>query len=244
MTGTTSSVWLLTVLFFGVGVWSLIEAVRPHPGDGAGRIGCLWHALMSAAMIAMLSPWGATIPTTLWTIVFGFGAARFAVLTMARRLTDTGGTTGWCHAVAFASMVVMAWAMDLMQHGSTSGADDGLARSAVVAASGGHHHSGAATADGAAVGLGSIQLWCLANAVILLCVGAFLIVGFVNDWRRSTMTPGMTGTSGDRSAWATSAALSTVVGLEVVAVPPRLLVRMLSHVTMVGGMALAFLQMT
>jgi hypothetical protein len=146
--------------------------------------------------------------------------------------------------VTFASMVAMAWAMEPMQQGSMGANDDGSARSANVAASGGHHHSGAATADGAVVGLGSMQLWCLANAVILLCVGAFLIVGFVNDWRRSTMAPGMAGTSAERTALATSAALSTVVGLEVVAMPPRVLVRMLAHVTMVGGMAIAFLQMS
>ena len=132
-------------------------------------------------------------------------------------------------------MVVMAWAMDLMQHGSTGANVDDPARPPVIAGSGGHHHSGAATTDGAAVGLGSIQLWCMVNAVILLCVGAVLIVGFVNDSRRSTTTPGMADTFGDRSAWATSAALSTVVGLEVVAVPSRVLVRMLAHLTMVGG---------
>jgi hypothetical protein len=63
-----------------------LSPARPHPG--ADRIGCLWHAAMGVAMIAMCWPPGAAIPAMIWTVAFTVASVRFAAL--ARRRSRPG----------------------------------------------------------------------------------------------------------------------------------------------------------
>ncbi len=197
--GTISPGHLLAALFVLVLGRSLVDAAfRCHGFHG--RVDCLWHAAMSAAMVVMVAAPGAPVPTTFWTLLFGAGTAWFAVA--AVRLLPAGpwgAAAGWHrvsgvgsagiaagHAVMCALMVGMAWAMELLGHAGAGGR--GPAGSGGPGPAGhGHsptHHDGAATVAGTADPQAWLQLGCLLGAAVLLWLGAGMLVGHLRNARR------------------------------------------------------------
>lgn len=234
MIPATSS-WLLTVLFLVIGGWSLIDAALTHSDGAVGRISCLWHALMCLGMIAMI--WGptTTISAVIWSVVFLVGAARFGRLAMGRRRSgrrDVAVTM--CHALLSVSMVVMVWTMQWMPDGLVGGA-----QGAVPGPDGaGSHRHATSTGLGGTATPGWFALWCLANVVLLVGVGAFLAVGRIEQARHVAGRPIAAAANGQpaspprppltaaRARWS-----------------PRLALATAADVGMAAGMALAFLQM-
>lgn len=232
MMGTATSPWLLTWLFLATGSWSLIDAVLAHPDGAIGRISCLWHALMSAAMVAMLWPWGAAVPPAVWTVLFVVGTARFAALALRRFADRADAAVPVCHAVMSAAMVAMVWTMPAMHEAAV-----GEMRPASAVGTG-HHHD-ALTSSGTTMP-GWLSLWCLANAVLLIGVAAFLVVGRVRQARSaagqaSPVTAAFTAPkasgpppapSGEPERWSGRSTLT-----------------MVADVAMALGMAVSFFQM-
>lgn len=237
--GFVSPGHLLGVLFVLVLGWSLVDAAFRRCSV-RGRVDCLWHAAMSAAMVVMVAAPGAPVPVTFWTLLFGAGTAWFAVA--AVRLLPAGpwGAGAWGagsgrvrvsgagsagvaagHAVMCALMVGMAWAMELMGHtgGGTGAAGPGVAGHGVAGLGGlgsdGHsaaHHGGALTVAGTADPQAWLQLACLVGAAVLLWLGAGMLVGHVRNARRRRGSAPATGS-------------------------------LLASLAMAAGMAVAFVQM-
>lgn len=222
---------LLVALFVLVLGWSLVDATGPHRGV-RGRVDCLWHAAMSAAMIVMVLVTDWAIPATFWTLLFGAGTAWFAVAAVrllragpwgagAGRVRVSGvGSAGVAagHAVMCALMVGMAWVMELMGHtGAGAGAHGpGPAGSGGLGSAGsGHsaaHHGEAMTIAGTADPQAWLQLACLVGAAVLLWLGAGMLVGHVRNARRGRASAPATGS-------------------------------LLASLAMAAGMAVAFVQM-
>lgn len=230
--GFVSPGHLLGVLFVLVLGWSLVDAAFRRCSV-RGRVDCLWHAAMSAAMVVMVAAPGAPVPVTFWTLLFGAGTAWFAVA--AVRLLPAGpwGAGAWGagagrvrvsgagsagvaagHAVMCALMVGMAWAMELLGHAGAGGR--GPAGSGGLGPAGhGHsptHHDGAATVAGTADPQAWLQLGCLLGAAVLLWLGAGMLVGHVRNARRRRGSAPATGS-------------------------------LLASLAMAAGMAVAFVQM-
>jgi Domain of unknown function (DUF5134) len=78
--------WILTIVFGLSGAWALFGCARPSAdstvADLADRISCAAHALMGAAMIAMVWGWQTKAPGRLQVVVFGAAAIWFLALTV------------------------------------------------------------------------------------------------------------------------------------------------------------------
>jgi hypothetical protein len=82
--------WLLTVLFAAATAFHLVRCIRPgvrRTMAAAHRLSEALHAIMGAAMIVMIWPWGEAVPVAVWVTVFAVSAGWFAtgVLRSARR---------------------------------------------------------------------------------------------------------------------------------------------------------------
>ncbi|MCX2729082.1 DUF5134 domain-containing protein [Saccharopolyspora sp. NFXS83] len=123
--------WVLTVLFAVTAAWCAYSATRPAllPRD---RLSSVSHLVMSLLMIAMVWPWGMSVPATPQIVLFAATALWFAALTVLRTPCAHGyGSPRLAHshhAVMSAAMVWMIATMPLLMLGAS---DSG----------GGHHHS-------------------------------------------------------------------------------------------------------
>ncbi|ASR35798.1 hypothetical protein BAY61_13180 [Prauserella marina] len=124
--------WILSFLFAGTAAWCVRVLVLPSIRI-PDRIDAGWHLLMSAAMIAMIWPWGMSVPAAAQAVVFTIAVGWF----LGRMILDAGHphsgghaprAAGAHHAVMMAGMAWMAASMPALM--STSGDDSG----------GGHHH--------------------------------------------------------------------------------------------------------
>lgn len=112
MIATPGLRWILTVLFAVIVAYSLYRATRPGDTLWARLIQVL-HALMGAAMLAMVWPWGMKVPALAECIAFGLATAWFlllAVLPGPTLRTSVGGGHPRLHNALHATMMgAMAW---------------------------------------------------------------------------------------------------------------------------------------
>ncbi|MBK1787642.1 DUF5134 domain-containing protein [Prauserella cavernicola] len=130
MIGSPVLAWLLTALFAATTAWCL----RVLPSLGAwARVDAGWHALMGAAMIAMIWHWGMAIPLAPQVVLFALGCLWFLSRTAAGHSHSGGHTAprgaGAHHAMMMAAMAWMVATMPELMAGSDP--DSG----------GGHHHA-------------------------------------------------------------------------------------------------------
>jgi Domain of unknown function (DUF5134) len=117
--GGSEERWLLTQLFFALGVYYLAMAARAVRGSAGGRLrGAAdsgLHVLMSGAMISMLWPWGVKVPVIAPVTVFTAAAGWFAghALFGSSRPQGLSGGGNWFQAAMMAVMVWMAVIMPL-----------------------------------------------------------------------------------------------------------------------------------
>jgi hypothetical protein len=101
--------WVLCGVFAVATVYYLVRVVAARPV--AERVSNGWHAVTSVSMVAMLWPWGMSIPPTLAVLVFGGAALWFVCLAVS-------SGRGWYHVVMMASMIWMWASMShWMSHG-------------------------------------------------------------------------------------------------------------------------------
>lgn len=136
---------LLTVACLATGSWHLGRCIRASDGGGVSALTCrisdFAHVIMSAAMLAMVWPWGMKLPAWPQLAVFALATVWFlahavsALRSQAEPFVQSAPPVH--HALTMAAMVWMITTMP-----ST------MAVSGSSSSSGGHHHSTAsATAD-------------------------------------------------------------------------------------------------
>jgi hypothetical protein len=136
MIGVEHLRWLLTVLFGAATAVHLARCLRPggRPDAAAGhRPAEALHAIMGAAMIVMIWPWGGAVPVAVWVVAFASSAGWFA----ARMVRSARGrNSDLFFATAMGAMVWMATSMPAptsAEH-ARHGMDQALTASAVVSA--------------------------------------------------------------------------------------------------------------
>jgi hypothetical protein len=99
-----SRAWILSALFALVGAWHFVLAARACADPGrrtrSDLATPLLHAVMSAAMLAMLWPWQSALPAGLEAGFFAAAAGWFLVV-------ERGARQRWYDAASMAAMVWM-----------------------------------------------------------------------------------------------------------------------------------------
>jgi hypothetical protein len=102
MIGLESLRWALTCAFAVATGFHLMRVLRPA---GAGHIDEVLHLSMGGSMIAMIWPWGSSVPASVWVTGFTLATGWF----VSRAIMATGGRLGPIHfAFATAAMLWMA----------------------------------------------------------------------------------------------------------------------------------------
>lgn len=104
--------WLLTAAFAVAGLVCLVRCARPdRPTESpVERLGALLQALMCAAMVAMVWPWGASLPVVPQVVLFTAATVWFlGVLAFSAGRPDRAGLV---HQVLM--MVTMVWMVAVM----------------------------------------------------------------------------------------------------------------------------------
>lgn len=136
MIAATGLRWILTTLFTVTTAFSLYRAIRPGPAPAEStlpaRLNLALHAVMGAAMLAMLWPWGTTLPVVPQVVLFALAAAWFllaAVLPTGTLRVSVGGGHPRLHSTLHAVMMgATAWMLAVMSppHMPTGRSGDGM----------------------------------------------------------------------------------------------------------------------
>jgi hypothetical protein len=101
--------WILTLTFAAIGVYYLVRCVQAS-STWVLRVSCIAHLAMSAAMIAMVWPWGMNIPVGPQVAVFVLAALWFLPLAWSRE----GAAIRVLHLHHVVIMGAMAWMVGSM----------------------------------------------------------------------------------------------------------------------------------
>ncbi|MEU6645350.1 DUF5134 domain-containing protein [Saccharomonospora sp. NPDC046836] len=121
--------WILSALFFATTLWCARVLVLPSVRL-TFRVDAMWHALMGAAMVAMIWPWGMTLPTTPQVVVFVAACGWFFARTVFRPGDHSMPRLAEAHHATM--MAGMAWMVATMPS---------LMDSPAPGPGGGHHHA-------------------------------------------------------------------------------------------------------
>jgi len=115
MIGLESLRWSLTLAFAAATAFHLARVLRPARADLVSEV---LHLFMGGSMIAMIWPWGTSVPASVWITGFTLSTGWFvsrAVLATGRRLAPA------YFASATAAMMWMSAAMPAEQHAEMPG---------------------------------------------------------------------------------------------------------------------------
>jgi hypothetical protein len=116
--------WLLTLLFGGAAVFHLLRSLRPPAARltpvAEHRLYEMLHLVMGLSMIAMIWPWGATVPAAAWIVVFTMPTGWFLVRAL---WTSRRRTVPMFFATATGTMV---WIGASMPGHASAGARSGM----------------------------------------------------------------------------------------------------------------------
>lgn len=126
MIAATGLRWILTALFLLPALFALRATAAPDRAS-ADRVGHVLHAVMAAAMAAMVWPWGTDLPAGPQILVFSLGALWFAAAPRFRSPRPASPREGLAAAVPHVVMMLaMAWMAAVMDgHATASGGPGG-----------------------------------------------------------------------------------------------------------------------
>lgn len=196
--------WTLSIVFGVVCGWSLFRCLQPNVAARqptiADRVSYFAHFVMSAAMIAMIWPWGMGLPLWPQTVVFvlatvwflALAAAGSRIASCARDIEAQGRWHNLQHAVL---MTAMVWMLAMMPLVPTSSPSEG---------SGHAHHGGASASTSSSVDVDiPVAITMISLLLALYCV--FLAL----RWISSGVDAGRAGlnSQGDAGIWLRAAGL-------------------------------------
>jgi hypothetical protein len=106
MIGLASLRWVLTAAFGAASAFHLLRVLRPvllSEPVGENRVSEALHLFMGVSMVAMIWPWGDSIPALIWVAVFTAGTGWFVL----RALRSAGSR--FMLGMFASSMAAMAW---------------------------------------------------------------------------------------------------------------------------------------
>lgn len=116
--------WILTVSFAVIGGYYLIRCIEADSAP-VRRVSCVAHVAMSAAMIAMVWPWGMNIPVEPQVGVFVLAALWFIPLSWSRSARSVR-VYDLHHVVIMAAMAWMVGSMPTAMGSTTSDMPPGM----------------------------------------------------------------------------------------------------------------------
>lgn len=177
--------WVLTFLFVLTAVWCGFR-VAGRAGGWRDRLSWTGHIAMCLLMIAMVWPWGMSVPAGPQIGLFAVATAWYAVLIALRvpcgHLRKSARLAHGHHAVMSAAMVWMVATMPALMPGTHG------------SGTGGHHHALGAPASGV-IAMAAPESGPVGGVVLVSALLAGFLVLSSMAWISSAVDSGRTGAS-------------------------------------------------